>query len=185
MKGGRGRRGVRAGAVVAVAVVAGFLVWLLVIHDSGGSGSTANLEAGAGPVAATEGDLTALSDELGQPVYWAGPQPDTRLELTHTTDGRIYVRYLTGAAQLGSTETSFLTIGTYPFKDPYGVLQQLSHQPGAIVRHTDNGGLVVEQSTSTSVYIAYPHQNFQVEVYDPNAKRALSLATSGVVRPVG
>jgi hypothetical protein len=33
------------------------------------------------------------------PVYWAGPRPSYTYELTRTSDGRIFVRYLpTGVA---------------------------------------------------------------------------------------
>src|SRR5215211_732283 len=108
-------RGLRIGAVIAVAAAAAFLVWLLVLRDDD-SGSV-NVKAGSGPVIASEEDLVALSDKLGQPVYWAGEQVDTRTALTETEDGRVYVRYLTGDAELGDPQPGYLTVGTYPFKN--------------------------------------------------------------------
>jgi hypothetical protein len=177
-------RGVRVGAVLAVAAVAGFLVWLLVIRSDDNSGSV-KVKAGTGPALVSEADISALADKLGQPVYWAGSQPGTELELTDTADGRVYVRYLTGNASVADPKPAFLTVGTYPFKGAFEALQKASQKPGAVVDHADNGGLVVtNRNQPTSVYLAYPDENFQVEVYDPDPKRALSLVTSGVVTPV-
>ena len=51
----------RTGAVVAVALLAAFLVWLLLIRDGGGSAPA----AGAGPVAVSEDDLAALAERGG------------------------------------------------------------------------------------------------------------------------
>jgi len=53
------------------------------------------------------------------------------------------------------------------------------------VRRVAGGGIVVVSSQSPkSVYLGFPGQDYQVEVYDPSARRALRLATSGRVRPV-
>jgi hypothetical protein len=177
-------RGVRVGAVLAVAAVAGFLVWLFVIRSDDNGGSV-NVKAGSGPALVSEGDISALADKLGEPIYWAGTQPGTKLELTDTSDGRVYVRYLTGNASVGDPKPAFLTVGTYPFKGAFDALGKAAQKPGAIVDHASNGGLVVtNRNQPTSVYLAYPDQNFQVEVYDPDPKRALSLVTSGAVTPV-
>jgi hypothetical protein len=179
-----GRPGIRVGAVIAVAAVAGFLVWYLVIRSDDGN-EAANVKAGSGPVAASESDLATLSDKLGQPIYWAGPQPDTQLELTRTTTGRIYVRYLSPGAKIGDRKAGFLTVGTYPFENAYQALQKAADRPGAKVGHIDNGGLVVtNRSSRNSVYLAYRDESFQVETYDPDPARALSLVTAGDVRPV-
>ena len=45
--------------------------------------------------------LQSLADARGRPVYWAGERPGTSLEYTQTTDGNVYVRYLTGSAKAG------------------------------------------------------------------------------------
>jgi hypothetical protein len=34
------------------------------------------------------------------------------------------------------------------------------------------------------VYFSYPHEDVQVEVYDPEPGRALNLVKTGVIRPV-
>jgi hypothetical protein len=166
----------RTGAVVAVALLAAFLVWLLLIRDGGGSAPA----AGAGPVAVSEDDLVALADEVGHPVYWAGPVDGAELEATRTQDGQIYVRYLTDGAEVGDETGAFLTVGTYPFPDVQATLEEKADEAGALVNETPDGNLVVtNRNEPTSVYIADPDQELQVEVYDPDPERAFTLATSG------
>ena len=49
-----------------------------------------------------------------------------------------------------------------------------------------NGGGVAfySEATPTSVYLAYPGSDYQVEVYDPLPERARELVSSGQVEPV-
>jgi len=174
--------------VVAVAAVVAFGVWYFAIRDSGGSSEPATIATGGkaiGPVATTESELSALADKLDQPIYWAGEQSGTRLELSRTKDARIYVRYLTGNAKIGVRKAGYLTVGTYPFKDAYTALQAVSQTPGATVENVADSGLAVSKPDQpTSVYLAYPDEDFQVEVYDPDAAQAMDLVTSGAVQPV-
>jgi hypothetical protein len=174
-------RGFRVIAVIAVAVVAGFLVWYFAIRDTGSSSGTLN---GGKPTQVSSPDT--LANSAGHPVYWVGPQPGTKLEATLLTNGDAYIRYLTGGAAIGSQQPDFLTVGTYPVAKAYQALQKVSKQSGAIVKHDPNGALVVtNDSNPRSVYVAYPKKNLQIEVFDPNANRALQLASSGALTPVG
>ncbi len=177
-----GKIRLRPGAVIAVAVAAGFLVWLLFIS---GDDDERRQGRGSGAVASSESELATLQDRLGHPVYWLGEREGEQLELTETSDGKVYVRYLDEGAEIGEP-TLALTVGTYPFKNPYNALQVVSERPGAIVDETDDGALVVSnESTPDSVYLAYPDGEVQVEIYSPDAEQALDLATSGAVRPIG
>jgi hypothetical protein len=179
-----GRNNIRAGALVAIVAIAAVLVWSLA-GCGGGGGSSAVAPTGTKPVEVSQAELSALADKLGQPVYWAGVQPDTKLELTQTKDGRIYVRYLPTNAKIGDPKGKFLTVGTYPFKDAYSSLVALSNEGGSTVEHVGDSGLAVaEQSAPTSVYFAQQDEDFQIEVYDPDAAQALDLVTSGAVQPV-
>src|SRR5690242_18251651 len=57
--------------------------------------------------------LRALADlptAVGHPVYWAGPKHGYRYELTHTTDGRIYIRYLPAGVAPGAASPDYLTV---------------------------------------------------------------------------
>jgi hypothetical protein len=168
----------RIATIAIVAFVAGLLVWLLLIRDGGGTAPA----AGAGPTIASEDDLVALAEELGHPIYWVGPQDDAELEVTRTLRGEVYVRYLTGGAEAGAQDPGFLTIGTYPFANASAALEERSEQEGALNNETPDGGLVVtNEENATSVYIAYPDEDLQIEVYDPDPERAFSVATSGDV----
>jgi hypothetical protein len=170
----------RVGAVVAVALAIGFVVWLVAIRDGSSSSKGTN-----GATAVSPDRLRALSVEVGHPIYWAGPQADTTYELTRTPSGRIFVRYLPNGIPVGISNASFTIVGTYPVANAYKVLRQLAKKRGEISFDAPRGGFAVyAASSSTNIYLAYPNQNLQIEIYDPSPKRARSLIASGQVAPV-
>ena len=181
----------RIGAVVAIALAAGLLVWLILRgNDDSSSTSTTGLTTttavAARPLAATPATLGALADEVGHPVYWVGPRQNRTYELTRTSNGRIFIRYLPPDAEIGNGSALYTIVGTYPVKSAHEVLQRLSTQPGEKSASAPGGGLAVYSTTSpNNVYVAYPDSDVQIEVFDPSAKRALRLVTSGRVAPVG
>lgn len=169
-------------ALLLLAAIA-LVVWLLAFRNDGGS---AIVQPGGGPVGVTQEDLIALSQRLHEPIYWAGTMPGTRLELTETNNSYAYLRYLTEDTPVGDTSANFLTVGTYPSPNAYEDLRGYARgHSQATTNRIQNGGIaVVIPGSPTSVYFAYPHQDVQVEVYDPQQGRALDLVKSGVVRPV-
>jgi hypothetical protein len=171
------------GAVVAGALVVGLIAWLI-FHDSGGGGGE-SAKPGE-PQAATVGSLRALASQLGSPIYWAGPQSG-ELEVTNAEGGdRVYVRYLTGGAEIGDSRPDFLTVGTYAFEDPVKALKRQAKQPGGELATAPGGATVyVNKSRSQSVYLAYPGIEAEIEVFDPDPKTARDLVTSGQIVPVG
>lgn len=131
-------------------------------------------------------DLTALEDELGHSVYWAGERPPARLELKAEAEGSVYLRYLPPGGRAGSKPAAYLTIGTYPVADAQAAVRNAARQAGAEISHVAAGGIVLANPESEgSVYLAYPGADLQLEVYDPHPGRALALIRSGVIRPVG
>jgi hypothetical protein len=169
--------------ILAIAVVA-LLVWLLAIR-SDSSEPTAAIQPGGGPVGTTEADLVSLSQQLGQPVYWAGTRPGTRMEITESNNSYAYLRYLTEDSPVGDPSPDFLTVGTYPSPNAYANLRSYAqHSRGKTTRIENGGFAVTVPGSPTSVYFAYPHEDVQVEVYDPQAQGALDLVKSGAVRPV-
>jgi hypothetical protein len=179
-----GYRTVRAAAVIAAIAVVGLLAWLLFIRSDSGADHQV-IRTGGGPVPASEADLVGLAQRLGQPVYWAGPIAGTTLEATQSDSNFTYVRYLTGDAQAGDPAGDFLTVGTYPITNGWDDMQAYARRWNVPVTHIPNGGVAVPvRNSPTSVFIAYPHKAVQVEIYDPKPDKALSLATSGAIKPV-
>jgi hypothetical protein len=180
------RPDVRIGAVVAIAALVAFLVWLLVIRDDSGSGSPSQPSATPiAPVAATPGRLRDLSVEVGRPIYWLGPQVNTVYELQRTSQDRIYVRYLPPNASVGTKQAAYALVGTYPVQNAYSVLKGLAKSSDEATFTAPHGAIAVySNSRPTNIYLAYPGSDVQIEVYDPDAARARSLVTSGRVVPV-
>jgi hypothetical protein len=171
----------RIGTAVALAVAAAVAVWLIVKGDDEAGKSGVSSTASA----ATLSTLQALPGELGHDVYWAGlQQPSFKRELTQVNDN-IYIRYLPFGVHVGDPRPDWLTIGTYPKAQAYGLLKKLSRAPGQISRPAASGGIAVwSQKRPQSVYLAYPRSDVQIEVYDPSATRARRLAMTGAVKPL-
>jgi hypothetical protein len=181
---------VRIGAVVAIALAAGFVVWLLVRgNDDSSSSPTTTTAATAkpiGPVAATPATLRSVAAKAKRPIYWVGPRSGQTYELTRTAGGRVYVRYLPRGAKIGNRRADYTIVGTYPTPNALKVLKDLAKQPNEKSDSAPGGGIVVYSTGApTNVYVAFPGSDEQIEVFDPSAKRALRLVTSGRVAPVG
>ena len=178
-----GRSARRRNVAVALLVVLalGLVAWLLMRDDDADPAP-----APGSPEAASIEQLRDLSASVGHDVYWAGaPAPGTELELTHQADGRIYVRYLTGDAPVGDARPRFTTVGTYPVPGALAALSKEAKRPAAITRTLPDGGLAfVDANRPTSVYLAWPGSDYEVEVFDPSPKRALDLVLTGAIAPV-
>lgn len=130
-------------------------------------------------------ELKAFATTLGHPIYWAGPEPGTTYELTRTRTGNVYIRYLPQGAAVGDRKPAYLTIGTYPVRNALGILQATAAKNHVATIAVGNGGrALVDTKHPTSVYVAYPNLDLQIEVYDPSAQRARQLVTSGHIAPV-
>jgi hypothetical protein len=137
------------------------------------------------PAAVSESQLKSLASESSQPIYWAGPKHGT-YELTRTTDGRTYIRYLPSADKVGDRTPNYLTVGTYPTKQAFSALRRAAARDGAVSANVDHGGLLVfNNNAPKSVYFSYPKSGYQVEVYDPSPLQARGLVLSGSIKPIG
>jgi hypothetical protein len=171
-------------AVVAGAVLVGIIAWL-VTRDSGGSSEPAPTESSA-PRIVTLTELQETQAILGQPIYWAGPIKGKELQLTELSEGGVQVLYLPEGTEAGKASPKSLTIGSYPLHDPTAALEGYAKRKGSRTFHSKDGREVVTSAESpTSAYFVSPENSVQVEVYDPSAKRALGLALSAKVNPVG
>jgi hypothetical protein len=188
---------IRVGAVLAIAAAAGLGAWAVVSNrDSGSTTPTATPGATAAspPAATTEAarpiapvglslkGLRTLTASIAQPIYWAGPKPGYLYELTRTSTGKIFIRYLPPGTPVGVKKATYLIVATYPFR---GALKALENLKAQVHLTVPGGGIaIVDKSHPQSVHMAFPGVDNQVEVYDPLPSRSLAIARSGTVRPV-
>ena len=178
------RQEVRVGAVIVVALAIAIVVWLVAVRDGGSSSPKTTTIS---PTAATPDRLRALAKDVGHPIYWAGAAANMTYELTQTSSGRIYVRYLPSGVGVGTSRSGYTIVGTYPVDNAYDVLNELARKDGESSFPAPRGGFAVfGKATPTNIYLAYPDEkNVQIEVYDPSPQRARSLIDSGRIAPVG
>jgi hypothetical protein len=178
------RQDVRVGAVIAVALAIGLVVWLVAIHGGGNSSSKAS--ASIAPTSATPDRLRELAKAVGHPIYWAGSAANTTYELTKTTSGRIFVRYLPKGVAVGTGARAYGFVGTYEVPGAYGSVRHLAKTPSDSSFSAPNGGFAVyAKDRPTNIYLVYPDEkDVQIEVYDPTPSRARSLIREGRVAPV-
>lgn len=120
-----------------------------------------------------------------RPLYWAGPRPSTRYELTLTPDSRAFVRYLTSGSRVGDPRANFLTIATYPQQDALAQVKAAGDRDGTVDIELDGGGLAVyDPARPTSVFLAYPEKPVQIEVFSPEAGLARTLVENDRIVPV-
>jgi hypothetical protein len=179
-------------AFVAVAVAVGLLA---ASDDDGATTATSGAPAGVdGGVASpavparivTTAELEEIARESGGPVYWAGEQPGARIEYTRTADGSTYVRYLTGSAQAGSPSGDFVVVATYAQPNAYERVSGVARRTHLTIRTIPDGGIAVSRpGRPQNVYVAYPGQPYQVEVYSPSEATTNGLVLDGRVRPIG
>jgi hypothetical protein len=181
----RRRPRVRLGAVVALAIGGGIAAWAVVGSrdtDSSPLPAAVTTAKPLGPIGLSASGLRTLTRSVDQPIYWAGPKAGFLYELTRTSTGKIYLRYLPRGAKVGSKQAGYLIVATYPFRNPVQALKDLTD--GDLLDVPGGGVAMVDRNHPESVYLAYPDVDDQIEVFDPSAQRALEVAQSGTVRPV-
>lgn len=160
-----------AATVLALALLAG----------CGGADSDQQASSGAAEIVSADG-LRETASAGAMPVYWAGEQDGAELELSRPDKDRTYVRYLTDGAEAGDERANFLTVGTYVQPNAVASLRRQGQRSGGTIGHAPGDATVYyDRSDPRSVYLAYPGTSVEIEVYDPNFKRALSLVESGQI----
>jgi hypothetical protein len=151
-----------------------------------GDGPTApSPAAGGGPTLVSRAQLERLSNVVGHPVYWAGPRNGFSYELTRTTNGRIFVRYLPAGVSAGDARPDFLAVGTYFRPGSFADLERAAKSSQAVsLKLPSHGLMVLTADKPKSVYIGYPGAKYQVEVFAPSSTTARQLVLSGVIAPL-
>jgi hypothetical protein len=170
---------IRVGAVIALAAVAGVVVWLVVRHHGNHAAQPKSSVAGL-----SRTGLRTIADQLGSPIYWAGPERGVKYELTQTPSGRIYVRYLPFSATVG-TNHPYPFVATFPLVNAFAATVHAASQPGAVKLPVGSDAVAFySRNSPTNVYLAYRGSKYQIEVYDPRAAGARRLVTMGLIQSV-
>src|SRR3954466_11346255 len=152
---------IRGGAVVAVAVVIGVVVWLLVRGDE-----DSNPGRRTTTTALSEAGLATLAGVLSTPIFWEGPKPRTVYELTQTPTGRLFVRYLPANAKIG-TSKPYPFVATFPMHNAFSVTTSVAARAGSVRVPIAGGVAFYSRASPENVYLAFRGLDYQIEVFDP------------------
>jgi hypothetical protein len=169
-----------AAALAAVAVV-GVVLWLVI----GGSSSTTTSSGEKKTVAAlSQQGLETLARTLRSPIYWLGPRAGVSYEVTHISDGRLYVRYLPLGVKAGSP-LPYPFAATKPFTNAFSRTRDVAYRAGAVrIPIAPNAIAFYSRSLPTNAWIAFRGSNYQIELYDPNPARMRRVIAHDMVQPV-
>jgi hypothetical protein len=173
-------------ALLLVAAVAAVTIAVILGARSGtvAATTTQTTVTPVGPTVLSATGLKARVAALDEPVYWIGPVAGTRYELTRTTDGNAYVRYLPPGTRAGAAPGEYVVVGTYPYRGAFAAVRAAAHGKVLTVSGGKGGIAEVERGRPTNVHVGFPHLDYQVEVYAPRPKAARTLATGGSLTPV-
>lgn len=166
-----------------IAAIVASVLALALLAGCGGSDSGSSQSTSTGAAETVSADsLRDTASEAATPIYWAGEQGGTELELSRPSKDRTYVRYLTGGAEAGDKRGDFLTVGTYVQPNAVASLHRQGKRSGGKIARAPGGATVYfDREDPQSVYLAYPGTSVEVEVFDPSFKRALRLVDSGQI----
>jgi len=133
----------------------------------------------SGGVCLSEKELRTLITENKIVAYWTGPLKDATYSINATTPGQVFIRYIPKGMDCGSTEAKFRVIATYSETDAYNSTLQAGNQAEGVSLSNPDGSVVYfSKNAPNNVYVAYPNLDYQIEIYDPDAKTAVTLATT-------
>lgn len=132
----------------------------------------------SGGVALSEGELKDVVEKLGETVYWAGAERGAKYTINAQNVGAIYVRYLPDGKGISDNAPKYRVIATYKETNGYDATLAAGNQAnGVSVARPDKTGVIYyNKNTPTNVYLAFKSQPFQIEIFDPSAETALTLA---------
>lgn len=173
--------------VATIAVTAAITVGLTLLIQSffnlgfNNSGTV----AGADQVVLTEPELRQIVSQLGQTIYWAGPMTNAKYTL-NVNDTSAFVRYLPEGEGAEDTGMNYLVVATYEVNGAFDAVRTAGNeQDGISISNSDGAAVYYNKAIPNNVYLAYPNTNFQIEIFDPAAERALQIATSpGLIQPI-
>ncbi len=135
-------------------------------------------------VGLTLAELQKKAASLETTIYWIGPKSGVTYEYTRNPGGNVYLRYLPIGVAVG-TSAAYPTVGTYPISNAYATTRAAARRAGSVKVRLTGAEAFYSKSKPTSVFVAFPGSDYQIEVYNPVSGEALATVESGRVRPVG
>ena len=139
-----------------------------------------------GQVALTESELIDIIGREKLVAYWLGPVQGAKYTLNVTAGSQVFIRYLPNGQGLEDISQSFVIVGTYPQANAYSITEAAGAQPNGVTFLNADGAMVYySKLLPTNVYLAFPNQDYEIEIFDPVDGGALSsAATVGKVKKV-
>lgn len=133
----------------------------------------------SGGVCLTESELKSIVKENNIQAYWTGPIKNATYTLNSSTAGQVFVRYVPEGEKCDDVRPNFRVIATYEEADAFATTESAgTTADGVSLLNTDGSIVYFNKNVPTNIYVAYPGINYQIEIYDPNPKEAVSLATT-------
>lgn len=166
--------------IIATALISSLFTFGVANQLSPGLAERTTLAAQtSGGVCLSEKELRTLIAENKIVAYWTGPVKDATYSINASTPGQVFVRYIPKGMDCGSTEPKFRVIATYAETDAYNSTLQAGNQAEGVSLSNPDGSVVYfSKNAPNNVYVAYPNLDYQIEIYDPDAKTAVTLATT-------
>jgi hypothetical protein len=140
------------------------------------------------------GRLVALSAEelrdavadTGQTIYWVGPEENAKYTLENFGEASTFIRYLPDGGGVDDTREIYLVVATYFVNNAYEAIRAAGEEQDSVgLISPDGAAIYYSKRAPNNVYMAFPNQNIQIEIFDPTPGRAIVLATTdGAIQPV-
>ena len=133
----------------------------------------------SGGVCLTESELKSIIRENNIQAYWTGPIKDATYSLNSSTAGQVFIRYVPKGEECDDVRPNFRVIATYEEQDAFATTEAAgTTADGVSLLNTDGSIVYFNKNVPTNIYVAYPGISYQIEIYDPDPKEAVSLATT-------
>ncbi len=134
-------------------------------------------DALAGKVALTQSQLENLVHDESITAYWAGPRPGYLYSIDITAKDRVFLQYIQANKNSSDVIANSRVIATYFDKDGFARTVAAASQSSNTGFRNPNGSVVFyAKNRNTDIYLAFPGKKIQIEIFDPLAGQALSLA---------